>query len=937
MTVTFVGIQKAAQFTGTVERGAQSETFDIAKYGVRPYWDLAATLEADFNNVWRWLGQPQVYRSQGVTTVSGTDRLTASNINGSQTRADGFWNGKTVRIYTVASGVRSLLAEATVTATKVDLSALYSGTNKIVTGTSFESRLENFWRPSVGYWFSVAAINGSGEIGTRSSWVQYTAPASIGTSTASNTLSDLSHSTTPSALSAPTGVGVAAKGGDTATAVVTWGSVGGASGYVVYISYQDPTLNTSPEYLDIDTSGLSIPVGAVFILDWTATAQTDKWCSRIWAASGTPDLYRLGTPSDTGREWTAYTGGDPAPTGIFGLYYWRRTMTGAGNIFKSEADFVAHAGQRQTFYKVLEANVTYRARVLMRANTSITATLTIDGVTTGGSTACNLTTSWLWYTVDFSRTSVHDNTTLYFLNISVPGAATVDVAALEVFDPALDRDDFANDVKSRVSAGLFLRDHTLVKPGNQTASMRQALSPHGQTCRAGSVHNLLRKCHINDCKPWIQLEWHLEEDDWLDFVAYMAAPVASNHPMALMRQAQGQTTPWVDVFPEIIVEFGNEAWNPLSGFWTTVNTRFTDTVTTLQISSGASFGAHAQAAISAMKSSTWWRQLKGKTLFYGSGWDAQTSFELDAIDVAPDLNGTGYAGYNRGYETADDGYNLGDNGANYKAIHAHEASVSTRATRHDNITDTGASALVYEANLNYDFGDAFTIEVVLKSRGAGTGHLAGVSVRAAAGLSVENYFVIAAGDRWKSHAAHYQGGGTYMSWGLLKMIWDAVGRSIVRKIILDTPPLDGSVELLQAFEFKSVADPSNRVIVAVNRAIDVSLLDVADPLYNATPSGTYAMSIPTGIASCSGLKYYANVGNFRQHNRYVTGFRRTSGSGGQQNVADSLCVAFTYNWTTGTPLGDADPIDIDDTYGAAAGGLAAGNCVLLHLTGCVDA
>jgi hypothetical protein len=938
MRTSFAGVPENTQFAGTVERGAQSETFSIPKAGLRPFWDLSATVGAGDQNVFRSRGQPIVSRAQHVTNLAGTDRAYLSGLNNFAVRADSFWNGGTADVYVVISGERSLLTSGTITATKVNLASLVTGTNQMVTATRWEGRLDSFNRPSVGYWYRVAAINASGEIGTYSAWVQYTAPASIGTSTATNpTLTSITHSVTPGALSAPTGVAVAAKSGDTATAEVTWSAVGGASGYVVQFSWQDPTLNTSPEYVDLDTSGVSIPAGAVVILSKTFTTQTTTWCSRVWGTFEAT-LGALGEPTITNIEWVAYTGGDPAPPSVYGTHFWRRTLSGSGNLFAGGGDgYVVHAGQRQSFYKVLEANKDYKARFLMRADAPIAATFAIGGVTTGGSTVFNLTTSWQTFEVTFSRTSVLDDATNYFMSMTVPSAATVDIARYEIFENDLSVDDFSSDIKSRTAPNLYLRDHGLIKPGANTVSMRQALSPVGQSARGATAQNILRKAHINGGLPWIQLEWHLSEPEWEDFVAYMAAPVASGHPMALMRAAQGQTTPWVDVFPQIIVEFGNEAWNTIAGFWQTVSTPFTDQVTLATLTTGATYGAHAQGCINAMKQSPWWRQFRAKTMFYGSGQDGNSAVETDMVNIAPDLDGTGYAPYNRGFEASDDGYNLGDNGTNFKAVLAYEASSSTRQTRHDNINTGGASAMVYEANLNYDVGDAFAREVVLKSRAAGTAHLAGVCIRAASGLAVENYFTLASGSNWTSHARHYQGGGTYMSWGLLKLIWEAVGRSSVRKIALVAPPLDGSVELLQAFEFKSVADPSNRVIVAVNRDINVSLLDVADPLYNSTPSGTYACSIPTSIASCSGLSYYANVGNFRQHNRYIPGFRQTSASSGQQNVADSLCVAFTYNWTTGTPLGDADPIDIDDTYGAAAGGLAAGNCVLLHLTGCVDA
>jgi hypothetical protein len=132
-------------------------------------------------------------------------------------------------------------------------------------------------------------------------------------------------------------------------------------------------------------------------------------------------------------------------------------------------------------------------------------------VTTGGSTVFNLTTSWQTFEVTFSRTSVHDNATLYFMPMTVPSAATVDIARYEVFENDLSRDDFSSDIKDRTAPNLYLRDHGLIKPGTNTVSMGQALSPVGQSARGSTAQNILRKAHINGGLPWIQLEWHLSE------------------------------------------------------------------------------------------------------------------------------------------------------------------------------------------------------------------------------------------------------------------------------------------------------------------------------------------------------------------------------------------------------------------------------------------
>jgi hypothetical protein len=147
-----------------------------------------------------------------------------------------------------------------------------------------------------------------------------------------------------------------------------------------------------------------------------------------------------------------------------------------------------------------------------------------------------------------------------------------------------------------------------------------------------------------------------------------------------------------------------------------------------------------------------------------------------------------------------------------------------------------------------------------------------------------------------------------------------------------TPAREG-FDMIHAFRYKSRADPANQLILVCNTDVDFSLLDGADPLYNATPSGKHLVTVRTNIGSCTGMQYYANAGNFREHNRYPAGFRRDPADG-SLDVADSLCVDITYNWTTGTAPTNPITLTINDTFGAQSDGLRAGNCVLIKLTGC---
>jgi hypothetical protein len=908
---------------------------------------LAVTTEGLGNQVSECrLGQPVVYRRQYVTASSGTDRANISNLGNFQTFADGFWNGATAQVYTVTNGVRSRIASATVTATKTNMIANVTGSGLKVTTTTFEWRVEGFMRPSAGYWFRVGAVDGSGDVGTYSGWVQYTSPASgLGTGSGGNTTAPRGGTGT-SGLAAPTGVAVVAKSGNPDVAQVTWDAVGSATGYLIDICYQDPAVNVTTEYLDISTSGLTLPAGAIVVVEKLCLEPTDKWSHRVWISQETQEM----RPSSAARlpkfDAQSFTGGTHSrwiahgtkPTGVDGDYFWRNIMTASGEVLPA----FFHSGPGGGYTNLIPNN-DYKIRFRIKASSSVTADFTMESVTVGGSTSFGLTTSWQTFTHTFSRSTAQTGTTPYKWSLTVPSAVTVDIASIEAWNDTLDPADWSPDEKTRAAAGSYLRDHTLIKPGKTTGSIRQFCNRTGQVPRGNGLYTLFRRCQINNQLPWIQIEWHCPPEDWADLAAYIAAPVESGHPMATLRAEQGQTAPWLDVFSGFILEFGNEAWNTLSAFWETVNFRFTDQGTLLQLGDGATFGAHAEGCITALNASPYYDAIRAKTILYGSGrFFGNNAFGISAISTAPSLDGTGPAGYNGGWEAGFDAPT--ESGASFNALLRDNG-----ATNVSNWTPfvTGMNSLgkfvgAYESGPSYPFPDGnysaaerVVGEVFYKSRAAGTATLTSFALRATAGFRLDNYFRLAQGDFWTSHAVDAEGGGTNPPYGILKMVWDAVGPCRVNKINFTTAvTLKDGHEMMQAFRFKSIATPSTQVVAVINRDIDPSLLEVADPLYSATPGGKYLMTVRTGIESCTGLQYYANAGNFREHNRFPVGFRRNS-STGAFDVSDPLCVEITYNWTTGSALTNALTIQIDDTYGAQSDGLRAGNCVLIKMTGCV--
>lgn len=949
MRHVFTRLSGRQRLAGTVSNGSRSEAVDIEKYGKLPFQLVSNVDQRDSYNRYWSLAQPPVVVRQYSAIQPGTDRFFTNNLWYFGAYENRFWDGAQADIYLAANGVRTLLATATVTDSRMSAIAAPSGVgcmadDTMVTDTTYEHTLPSSSRDGALIGYRVAAINANGEIGPRSTWATFTTQG--GSGSASNpTLTSITYSATPSALDAPTNVAVTAKVGFTGTAVITWDAVSGAAGYILDISWQDPTVNPATDYIDFDTTSLAIPQGAVVVLRKTLLTNTDKWGARLFNANdtdrvrGIPAFEARFASGATKAEFIAYDG--DRPTGVDAGYFLRIPFITGESLIRTPV----HSGitASNEFYPVLEANKDYKVRMLARTSAPVSLTSTVEQVTTGGSATFNLTTDFQWFEQTFSRDSVYQESQLGRWSVSGPSGTVLDVAVAEVLlSPTSDVDDLEERAAARTFPGLWLRDasHIAGASSGQTVRVRDLFNRHNALGLGHTFYARLRVCQIHECNPWLQLQWFHSPSEWADLVAYLAAPADSGHPMADLRVAQGQSAPWVELFPLTILEIGNEAWNGAGSWFETVNNPLYDTVLETTLGAGASYAAHVNACVTAMEQSPYWGRFRRRVKIYAGAQNSGSSFEnsMLASSVARGFDGIGHAPYIAGWEN-----NVlpTETGEFFRELLADDNDLATRQTRYGGFETAGKNVINYEGGPGYVTSGAtaeqsLAQELIQKSRASGTANIAATSIRAAAGLEIEAHYKIKRDNVWSSHAAETSGGGTYMHHGILKMLLSTTGPAYVRKIATVDPPMRDTVELIQAFEYTSAADPSNRIFVAVNRDIDPSLLNVDDPLYSATPAGTHAVTVPTGLASATGLAYWANVGNFRDHNRFPVGFRRNLATRAL-DVVDPTCVAFTYDWTTGSVPGNPANLVINDTYGAVSGGLPAGNCVLIHMTGCVDA
>lgn len=159
-------------------------------------------------------------------------------------------------------------------------------------------------------------------------------------------------------------------------------------------------------------------------------------------------------------------------------------------------------------------------------------------------------------------------------------------------------------------------------------------------------------------RPWLVLQHILHtEQDWRNLIEYLAAPydpkkdTPETKPWAHRRfQQRGVATPWVDEFPEIVIEFGNETWhNGVFADWIGFSLH------SMVHQGGVEYGLFTRYLIEEMKKSPYWTScdLDRKIRFdLGGNYDCRIGrdgsvhgYGEDAIQANPHAGLLGHANY----------------------------------------------------------------------------------------------------------------------------------------------------------------------------------------------------------------------------------------------------------------------------------------------------
>ncbi len=905
------------------------------------------------------LGSPMTERWQAIATKSAHNRIYCRNINNYGAFVNDHYKGGTAEIYIIANGVMSLLRKGGITKTRTRPieSAIWG--NKIATGTEYTRKMNKWWRTDAQVWFSVRAVDSDHYKGARSVWVPVNIPeinddgASSGGTIEITLKSGISEK-----LSAPGDIAASLvdQGSGTYGAKIVWSPVPGAIGYHLDMVGMDPADMPEEEYIEIDGDGPAIPKGALVFVKHThltppttLTSTKFKDINQHYYRGPVADFKPRLVEQNAASEFIAYSDSDLAPDGIVADYFARKKQS-------PYIHYALHGGKGQSFYPSLEPSQNYTLRLCLRAPTAPgTFTVFVEGVHIGGTLSCNVTAKWQWFEITVSRNNWLGGTRS--MRLEMTGYGTLDIAAIEFYDAKLGKEDLrrsdkANIANKRDVEPVFFRDHRQIKPGFRCTTMDDLTNGTGFNQRYYStIYTHLRQCQINGLKPWLQVEYH-HMREFADLVAFLAAPATDGHPMVRKRGKLGQLEPWTDVFDDIILEFGNEAWQPFGSFWG-IPGGMLDQATGDAVSGAVAYGCACDFINRTMQETPWWSELRSKVNFFQGG-HINSDFGFKAIKMAPDVTYGSVVGYSGAGSWEYGGEKPGTNGPSYyKALGTMWRTHETYQKRVSEFTDLDSKLFgVYEDGPSgYIHGlskeQVISQELFQKSRAAGTGDLMNLLRRIEDGCKISNYFLLKSGDFWASHAPPSQGGGRYMAYGLRKMIWEHTGPAEVTALNITPKPTrpDGK-RATYAFMVISVANLTNRVIVAANLDIDPDRLDEDDFSFSLDPehedyisynvNSTYKIAVTTGLTSYESLAFYANVGNYREHNRYPVG-QTLNPEGGFDD--DPHCKEFIYEWDTVDSLpADKSTIDIDKSVGASSDhGLTAGNCILLKLTGCIDA
>lgn len=802
-------------------------TDEVINPGLQPF---TATVGGIGNSILRRGGgfEPVVWRTFFAAESGGPDRIGAARnvLSVHDSVRDGFADGASVRVYRVRDGRVDLVREDRVVSHHASGWVPETNDRQMVRADtpSYHVNPPEWSRPDAPTWFTVRALNADGVASAPAEAVRWVRPAGA-VPRGENVLAELRRPRTPAGvarLGAPAGLRVETPEGGGVRLV--WEPVPGAVGYAVERSDTDPAQHRG-YFLELAAAGEPVREGDLVVVEKTLRTfrRAEMLSNRVWdsrqAAEFLPDLVPGFPDEDPERTWALEPHAAGTPVTDAGETCLRLEARGAVAYQLTHYGF---AGDDQEWYEVLDPAREYVVEAWLRQEGVAGGEVTFSlGAPLADTPAVKFAVDGTWrrHVARFrpSRRATGTQAGQFRLAFQGPGTLWVDNWRVYRADApwgALVEEDVAALRESGMAA---LRTHAFIKTGRTTYAMHQYLAEGAieGIAQSNTLPQSLRAMRQAGLFPWLQVEFVMTDAEWLALVEYLAAPYdpavdnPREKPWAALRHAQGQARPWVDEFPRILFELGNETWNGLFAPWTFP--RVTDAVTGREYSTGEVYGLWQERVRAVMRSSPWWERagLDDRVEFVLGGWASQSSangYGQGAARTSPNSRHMMIAAYNGGWDEGE-GPAAGNDASLFRVLtqvpqQANRRSVEFRATLEAQRASGEADYLLgtYEAGPGYALSglngqrqmsreEVEMQDRTMKSLAAGTATLDTFLDKAAHGFVIQNFFTFRRSrNHWTSHAAWHNGGQAYPSWMAL-MLFNREGLGDMVRVDAEAVPV----------------------------------------------------------------------------------------------------------------------------------------------------
>lgn len=861
--------------------------------------------------------EPVVYRNKYKALENSSNRVVVSAVALSyyDTLREGFLDGADVFVYRIENAKFSMVREDKVAEGGFHVSGWVRAIkdNQVLPPdtTRFTFRWSGWNRPREKYYFTVKAIDRSGNLSAPATAFAIERPENTGKNEPIPSFVEFKpsrltlDSTRPSAPGNLRGRLIA-----DGALVLEWDPVAAndLAGYVVFRSDYPPDKQTG-HYLQLTRIPASvreqIKAGDMVIVSkkFYSTSRNRYFSNRVWNAWNEynlllPGLVEFFPDENPGKAWELVRHKPDTPVEEPGETYLKLDLA-AG--VKESIGIWNHSGTDQDWYEVLEKRP-YKVEVWLRRQAGYgSVRFKFNGFYDQQAqaiepTVFNVGPEWKKFVATFTPPVVMSGAQPNRMGLEFTGPGTFSVDNFRVYRADTGYLDYLpHQYQELKSSGIqALRTHAIIKTGFRTYDMAQITNSGGvmsarRTSRLNTLPQLLKVMRKAGVRPWLQMEFHMNPQEWLAFAEYMAAPydpksdTPISKPWAYKRFKQGQAKPWVDEFDRFYFELGNETWNGLFYPWIFDDT--IDSASGKNYTSGQVYGMFQEYVISILRSSPYWRRakLENKFVFVLGGWAAQR-YGRDAASVSPSSQYLTIAAYNGGWDEGEGPPKVNPVSMFNVLAQVNQSAIPAAADHANEVADLNSKDHgklrigTYEAGPGYALDglnnarvteeQAREQEQVMKSMAAGAATLDSFLARAYRGFDIQNFFTFHDGAYWSSHAKWYRGGQFYPSWKLIALFNNEATGDMLRTETLSVPGID-----LQAFQRRrAVQDAPLTAVYATRKANRFSLLVLSRkvPDYPVAGDGGFTpVTIDLPFSHAKSITLFRMTGDPRANNLLV--------------------------------------------------------------------